>query len=147
VTDRITGVVLLTFALWFGVVAWRLPTSFFSDPVGSRTFPLVIAAFLAPLAVYLMLRPTALAVAWPPRPVRPALVGALLTLIVYALLLEPLGFIPATVLAFSALALTFRAPPLRGLLAAVLTTVALYFMFGHLLELYLPAGEWLERWR
>jgi putative tricarboxylic transport membrane protein len=147
VTDRITGLVLLAFALWFGVMAWRLPTSFFSDPVGSRTFPLVVAAFLAPLAVYLMLRPTALTVAWPSRPVRSALFGALLTLIIYALLLEPLGFIPATILAFTALALAFQAPPLRGLLAAAIVTVVLYFMFGQLLELYLPAGEWLERWR
>ena len=98
-TDRLSGLVLLAFALWFGVLAWRLPQSFFSDPVGSRTFPLVIAVFLVPLALLLMLRPSSGAVAWPPRSSLLPLALTVIILLAYAWLLQPLGFLVATFLA------------------------------------------------
>lgn len=145
-TDRLSGLVLLLFAIWFGISAWRLPQSFFSDPVGSRTFPLMVAFFLAPLAIYLMFRPSSGRVAWPPRESWPSLVVTVVTLLVYAWLLKPLGFLLSTFLAFTALALVFRAPLLRALLASLIATVALYGLFDRLLALYLPTGELFGRW-
>lgn len=145
-TDRLSGLVLLVFALWFGALAWRLPQSFFSDPVGSRTFPLIVAVFLTPLALYLMLRPSSGKVAWPPRASLLPLALTVVILLAYAWLLQPLGFLVATFLAFAALALVFRAPLARALLASLVTTLALYGLFDRLLELYLPTGELLGRW-
>lgn len=145
-TDRLTGLLLLAFAVWFGVLGWNLPRSFFSDPTGSRAFPLGVAALLAPLALALILRPSRTAVAWAPRGTWPLLGVMLLTLVAYALVLEPLGFLLATVLAFTALALVFRAPPTRAVVASVVATVTLYALFGWVLELYLPDGALVERW-
>ncbi len=53
-TDRITGVVLLAFTAWYGVTAWGIQRGFFSDPLGSRPFPLAVAILLAPLALYVL---------------------------------------------------------------------------------------------
>lgn len=145
-TDRVSGAALLVFAVWFGVVAWRLPPSFFSDPVGSRVFPLAVAVFLAPLALFLIWRPTPVSGNWPARRVWPSLLICLVTLIAYATLLAPLGFIVATIISFQLLALVFGAPFWKGLLASVITTMVLYVLFGQLLELYLPPGRLLQGW-
>jgi hypothetical protein len=40
----------------------------------------------------------------------------------------------------------FRATPVKGFVAAVIATLALYVLFGWLLELYLPTGELFEGW-
>jgi putative tricarboxylic transport membrane protein len=145
-TDRLSGFTLLVFSVWFGILAWRLPTSFFSDPVGSRLFPLGVAVFLAPLALYLLLRPSPVDSSWPDRATWPSLAVALVTLVAYAWMLEPLGFIMATVISFQLLALVFQAPFWKGLLASVLTTLVLFVLFGQLLELYLPPGRIFRGW-
>jgi putative tricarboxylic transport membrane protein len=142
--DRLAGLALLLFSVWFGVLAWNLPRSFFSDPTGSRAFPLALAVALTLLALYLLARPSYERVVWPERAVWPGLGITVAALVVYALLLEPLGFVVATVVVFTALALVFRARLPKAALAAVVTTVALYALFGIALELYLPTGEAFE---
>jgi len=145
-TDRITGAMLLAFTLWYGATAWGIPRSFFSDPLGSRAFPLTVAIFLVPLSLYLLLgRPTTRPV-WPERSTWPTLVFALVAFVIYAAIMEPLGFAVSNTIAFFALSLVFRAPPLKGAIAAVVATVVIYVLFGILLELYLPTGELFEGW-
>jgi putative tricarboxylic transport membrane protein len=61
-------------------------------------------------------------------------------------MMEPFGFIVSNVVVFFLLALVFRAPRLKGAVAAVVATLALYVLFGWLLELYLPTGELFEGW-
>lgn len=145
-TDRVTGLTLFAFSVWFGILAWRLPASIFSDPVGSRVFPLAVAALLAPLALFLVWRPTPVSGHWPARRVWPSLLISLVTLIAYATMLAPLGFIVATIISFQLLALMFGAPFWKGLLASVITTLVLYVLFGQLLELYLPTGRLFQGW-
>jgi len=146
VTDRITGCILLVFALWFGYTAWNLPTAMFSDSVGARTFPLGVAALLAPLAVILIVRPGPVSGRLPARRVGPALAVSLAALVAYAYMIRPFGFIAATIIAFQVLALMFGAPFWKGLLSSVITTLVLYVLFGTLLDLYLPPGDLLRAW-
>ena len=145
-SDRITGVVLLAFTAWYGVTAWGIQRGFFSDPLGSRPFPLAVAILLAPLALYLVVRPSGALVVWPARRLWPALGFTLAAFLLYSLMMEPFGFIVSNVAAFYLMALVFRAPPGKGIVAAVVATVALYVLFGRLLELYLPTGELFEGW-
>jgi putative tricarboxylic transport membrane protein len=145
-TDRITGAVLLAFTLWYGAMAWGIERGFFSDPLGSRPFPLAVAIFLAPLALYLLLGRPVTRPTWAARGTWPALIFALFAFVVYAAIMEPLGFAVSNTIAFFALALVFRAPPLKGAIAAVVATVVIYVLFGILLELYLPTGELFEGW-
>jgi putative tricarboxylic transport membrane protein len=145
-TDRITGVVLLAFTAWYGVTAWGIQRGFFSDPLGSRPFPLAVAILLAPLALYLVVRPSKAQVVWPARSLWPALGFTLAAFILYSLMMEPFGFIVSNVVVFFILSLVFRATPVKGLVAAVVATLALYVLFGWLLELYLPTGKLFEGW-
>ena len=144
--DRITGVVLLVFTAWYGVTAWGIQRAFFSDPLGSRPFPLAVAILLAPLALYLVVRPSQVPVVWPVRNLWPALGITLGAFILFSLMMEPFGFIVSNVVVFFILSLVFRATPVKGLVAAVVATLALYVLFGWLLELYLPTGELFEGW-
>lgn len=144
--DRITGVVLLVFTAWYGVTAWGIQRGFFSDPLGSRPFPLAVAILLAPLALYLVVRPSQVPVVWPVRNLWPALGITLGAFILFSLMMEPFGFIVSNVVVFFILSLVFRATPVKGLVAAVVATLALYVLFGWLLELYLPTGELFEGW-
>lgn len=145
-SDRITGVLLLAFTAWYGWNAWGIQRAFFTDPLGSRPFPLAVAAFLVPLAVVLIARRPVGQVVWPVRALWPAFGVALAAFLIYSLMMEPFGFIVSNVLAFFVLSLVFRAPPLKGIIAAVVATLVLYVLFGWLLELYLPTGELFEGW-
>jgi len=146
VTDRITGFLLLAFALWFGYTAWNFPTALFSDAVGARTFPLGVAALLTPLAVILIVRPGPVSGTMPARRVGPALAVSLAALVAYAYMLRPFGFLVSTVIAFQVLAVMFGAPFWKGLLSSVITTLVLYVLFSMLLDLHLPAGDLLRTW-
>lgn len=145
--DKITGCLLLAFAVWFGYTAWTLPAGLFADPIGSRMFPMGVALAVAPLALLLIFRPAPVSGTLPDKKIWPSLGVALLTLIAYAVLLAPLGFILATVVAFELLALLFGAPFWKGLLSAIISTIVLYVLyvlFSTLLDLYLPTGALLD---
>jgi putative tricarboxylic transport membrane protein len=146
-SDRIAGLVLAAFVLWYGTIAFSIRNSFFSDPLGSRAFPVFVALFLAPLALYLLVRRTGDRPVWADRASWPALVATLVIFVAYALLMEPLGFLVANVFVFTALAYVFGAPRVRGAVAAVVATGVMYVVFGVLLDLYIPFGEVFERWR
>jgi putative tricarboxylic transport membrane protein len=145
-TDRLSGAVLLAFTAWYGLIAWTIPRGFFSDPLGSRAFPLAVAIFLAPLALYLIFRRPGGPVAWTDRGAWPVMMVALIAFLAYSFMMEPFGFIVSNVVVFTILALVFRAPPLKGVVAAVAATLVLYVLFGWILELYLPTGELFEGW-
>lgn len=146
-SDRIAGLVLAAFTLWYGTIAFNIRNSFFSDPLGSRAFPVFVALFLAPLALYLLVRRTGDRPDWAARGSWPSLLATLAIFVGYALLMEPLGFVVANVFVFAALAYVFGAPRLRGAVAAVVATGVMYVLFGVLLDLYIPFGEVFEGWR
>jgi putative tricarboxylic transport membrane protein len=145
-SDRITGVLLLAITAWYGWNAWGIQRAFFSDPLGSRPYPLAVAIFLVPLAVYLIVRRPEGQVVWPVRALWPALGVTLAAFLLYSLMMEPFGFIVSNIAVFFVLSLVFRAKPLKGLIAAVVATLVLYVLFGWLLELYLPTGKLFEGW-
>jgi len=145
-SDRITGLLLLLATAWYGTIAWNIPTSFFSDPLGSRAFPLFVTALLGPLALYLTLRRPTERVVWPARASWPPLLVATLIFVFYALALPTLGFFVANTLVFASLGLIFGARLWQAAVSGVVASATLYLLFGVLLDLYLPTGTWLERW-
>ena len=93
-SDRLLGVVGLLLALALTVGAWQIETGLMLDPLGPRTFPIIIVAVLAIASICsLSCGPT-------PSPTgrrhgRDAgkIAHAVVVMIGYAPLLEPLGFI------------------------------------------------------
>ena len=138
---RPEGAVVAAVALLYLFMAREFRIAFIADPIGPRAFPVGIgilallagiALFFssegegeAPLDVFARLRASVLAA----------------SLLAYAVLLEPLGFIASTTLETMVLVVLFRGRPLHGLAFGLLTGFALFLLFGYGLSIPLPAGR------
>lgn len=135
--DRLLGAILL--ALAAGII-WHvqgLEVPFAADPVGPKAFPTTVALVVAACGLLLILKPVT---SWePPQRILPGL-AATAAMFAYAVLLAPLGFIPATVLLCLVIALTFDATPLQAVVTAVVTAPTLWALLDRLLDLPLPRG-------
>ena len=137
-SDRLTGLVLLALAIAYGVTASGYQ-AMIGDPLGPAVFPLVIAIPLGLFSLYLIVRPD-------PGPDwtrgRPLLMQALsvITLLLYAYLLEPLGFIVSTFIAVVVLGWLLGAKLAQAGAAGVGIAVVLFVLFNNILGLPLPAG-------
>lgn len=139
-TDRVTGAFLFLFAIWYGYQATHFKVTFMADPVGPKVFPIILALLMGLLSIYLIIKPD-------PSPQWPATetwlrIGLItLTFIAYAYLLVPVGFVLATTFEMSALALIFRGPVVKTILASLLFSLLLYGLFDVVLDLSLPTGQ------
>jgi putative tricarboxylic transport membrane protein len=109
------------------------------EPVGPRAFPLLLAAGLGLSGLWLVLRPSAgtetfRGVPWKPN----ALCAA--ALLVYALLLQWLGFPLATALMAVPVGMAFGGGWKQSLIGGAALGGLLYLLFDKLLDVVLPAG-------
>jgi len=140
-SDRIAGVLLTAIALGYVILASGFTTGF-GDPLGPAMFPRLIGIPAVLLAATLVLWPGS-APDWADGPRLARQVGALATLLGYALILEGLGFVPATFLLVFLMALLMGAKPIPGALLGAVASPALFILFDQLLGLPLPLlGSW-----
>ncbi len=139
-TDRIVGALFLLLAVAYALEASRMQVGFLSDPLGPRPFPYIIAALVGLSALWLLFRPDP-DPTWPPRHLWPTFGLVLLSLVAYAYLLLPLGFILTTTLEMTLLSLLFGARWWQGLGGALAFTLAVYFLFTEGLGVSLPVGR------
>ncbi len=142
-SDRITSGVLIAISLGFIAMALAIQPSFFSDPLGPKFVPIVVGVFLIGACIALLVRPLSSA-DWPNALVWRRLTVCLLGFVGYALLMNPLGFIAATTIAFTLFALLFHGKPLKSVLAGAGFAVSCYLVFSVALGLYLPTGRLFE---
>jgi putative tricarboxylic transport membrane protein len=138
-TNRVAGIVLAALGVAVAAEATTFDVAFLTDPVGPKALPLVAATIFAITGVFLLFRP-GLSPGWPTRTVALRMAGAAASFVVYAVLLAPLGFTVSTTLCVGSLSLLFGGPPGRSLGAAVLLSVALWYLFVWVLGLPLPLG-------
>ena len=146
---RVFAGAILAFGLFVLYGVFRISGGGGYSAVGPRFFPLVVAVGLLVFGAVLLLRTTALpdrdlgrkaaeeraATHWP----TPALVAT--ALVVYAFVLDPLGYVVATTLFFAAAAFILgndRVP--RALAIGVVLAVVVYFGFTEFLGVRLPGG-------
>jgi putative tricarboxylic transport membrane protein len=143
-SDRIFGLVAALAALAYVVSATHIQTSFLSDPVGPRVFPIIIGVIGGVSALFLVLRPD-------PEPVWPfgrtllTLVLAVIVLVAYAYMLKPLGFLLPT--AAVAAILSYQISPRARFAAAtgISLSIGLFVIFRFALGLGLVAlPKWLS---
>ncbi|WP_456267894.1 tripartite tricarboxylate transporter TctB family protein [Kushneria sp. AK178] len=140
INDRIFGVVLLIVAVAYGWTSTQFPEPFGgSEAVGPDSFPKVIAVVMALSSLYLIVKPDP-DNPWPATSIALELALAVGVLIAYTLLLVPLGFIPATLLAVGTLCWRMGAPPLRAYITGAVAGIVVYLLFTYALGLALPAG-------
>ena len=101
-SDRIFGLVMAVIALAYIASAFQIQTSFLSDPVGPKTFPVIIGAIGALSAMFLVFRPDP-ETKWPAAKTFGALAIAVIVLVLYAYSLRPLGFLLPTAIAAAVL--------------------------------------------
>lgn len=139
-SDRIFAALWLAFCAAVAWLAWKIDAPFSYEPIGPRSYPILLAGAMAACAAWLLFRPG-------PEPDWPrgrgaakaaVLVGAFLA---YAIAFEWLGFPLATGLATVAIGRMFggRWPHLAAGGAAL--GVGLWFFFDKLLDVTLPLGR------
>lgn len=131
--------VVLATAAAVALEARTFTVAFPTDPLGPAAFPLVAAALLALGGFALLLEGPGAADPLEPGASR-RLVLASVSFVAYALLLAPLGFLPATALEFAALAVLFGGRPLASLAVGAGFSVFLFVVFVYALGLPLPLG-------
>ncbi|MFG6136857.1 MULTISPECIES: tripartite tricarboxylate transporter TctB family protein [unclassified Halomonas] len=138
--DRIFGVLLIALAVAYGWGATQFPEPFGgSEGVGPETFPLLLSVVLALSSLYLIVRPDP-DNAWPWSRTGIELVIAVLVLIAYTALLQPLGFILSTLLAVGTLCWRMGASPVRAYVTGGVAGVVVFLVFNFALDLALPLG-------
>jgi putative tricarboxylic transport membrane protein len=138
-SDRIfggLGVLLAAFFIW---QAQLIELSFISDPVGPRTFPVIIGAVLGLSSLVVLVRPDTI-VHWPPAGRLLEIAMSVAVMVAYALLLPELGFVIATVAASAYLTWRLGTTPLWSLGVGVLTSLGIYAVFHLFLGLSLARG-------
>lgn len=138
-SDRIFGGIGLALAAFFIWGATQIELSFISDPVGPRTFPIIIASLLGLASLVILLRPDA-EPDWPKAGRLLEIAGAVAVMVAYALLLPRLGFLIATAAASGILTWRLGTRPVQAVVAGVLTSLGIYTVFHLILGLSLAKG-------
>lgn len=141
-TDRIVGLLLLVVGVAYAASTSQIRIGFTSDTLGPRAVPYLLAAALVALSLTLILRPARISsIDWPSPPAAAGVAAAVASLVVYALLLERLGFLVSTTMELAFLSLLYGARAVPSVVSAVITTLLLYGLFNFLLGLRLPVGH------
>jgi len=142
-SDRVFGLAAALLALVYIAAARDIQTSFLSDPVGPKAFPIIIGSVGALSAMFMVFRPDP-EPEWPALRTLAALALAVLVLVGYAYTLKPLGFLIPT--AVVATILSYQISP-RAKLAALTGTglsFGLFLIFRFALGLGLVAfPKWM----
>ena len=137
-SDRIFGLVTLFVALGFVASATQIQTSFLSDPVGPKTFPILIGVVAALSSLVMIVRPDP-DPDWPVTRTWGALLVAVVVLLGYAFALKPFGFIVPTAIAAGILSYQISLNPRTALFAGAGLSVGLFVVFKFVLGLGLVA--------
>ncbi len=137
-SDRIFGLVTLFVALGFIASATQIQTSFLSDPVGPKTFPILIGVVAALSSLVMIVRPDP-DPDWPVTRTWGALLVAVVVLLGYAFALKPFGFIVPTAIAAGILSYQISLNPRTALFAGAGLSVGLFVVFKFVLGLGLFA--------
>ncbi|MDX2005727.1 MAG: tripartite tricarboxylate transporter TctB family protein [Meiothermus sp.] len=138
--DRIVGALILMLAIGYAVVGSRMVGGFLSDPLGPRPFPYLIATLMGLSALWLLARPDPNP-SWPKKEFWLSFGLVLVSLVAYAYLIVPLGFIITTTLEMTLLSVLFGARWWQGLGGGLAFTLSIYFLFTQGLGVTLPTGR------
>lgn len=137
--DRLFGSLGVLLAAFFVWQATLIQESFMSDPIGPKTFPIIIGVVFGLSSLYMVLRPD-------PNPEWPAagrlieIALSVVVLVAYANMLPVVGFVIATAFASAYLSWRLGAGPISAVIAGIVISVGIYVIFHLVLGLSLARG-------
>ena len=137
-SDRIFGLVALFVALAYIASATQIQTSFLADPVGPKSFPILVGSVAAISSLYMIIRPDP-DPNWPVGRTWGALALAVVVLIGYAYSLKPMGFIVPTAIAAAILSYQISPNAQKAAMSGVGLSIGLFILFKYALGLGLIA--------
>jgi putative tricarboxylic transport membrane protein len=129
-SDRIFGLVMVALALAYIASAFQIQTSFLSDPVGSKTFPVLIGGIVILCGITMFLRPDE-EPDWPDLRTFARLGFAVVVLIAYSYAIKPLGFLLPTAIAAGVLAYQITPHPRNAVLTGLGLSIGLFILFRY----------------
>jgi putative tricarboxylic transport membrane protein len=138
-SDRILGGACLSLAIFFIWGASLIELSFISDPVGPRTFPIIIGVMVGLAGLVILLRPDS-EPTWPGGARVAEIVAVAVVLAGYAEVLPVLGFVVATAVTAAFLSWRLGAAPMAAVVAGIAISVGIYVVFHLVLGLSLARG-------
>ncbi|WP_371157150.1 tripartite tricarboxylate transporter TctB family protein [Jannaschia sp. 2305UL9-9] len=136
--DRTFGAVVVLGAVAYAAAALQLQTGFMTDPVGSKTFPLIVAGVCALCGLVMMARPDD-APDWPMGKTLLSLLVSVAVLAGYAYAIKPLGFMIPTAIAAGVLSYQIEPKAKGAVIAGLGLSVGLFVIFKFVLGLGLTA--------
>jgi putative tricarboxylic transport membrane protein len=137
-SDRIAGAIFLALAVWCWITASEYAVDF-SDPAGPALFPRMIAFPLGLLSLFLIVRPDPNP-SWLKWPQAAGQLATIVVLLSYPMLLEPVGFPLATILATLVLAKILGANWLQAAVCGIAVGFGVFILFDWGFGLPLPVG-------
>jgi len=144
-SDRLFGLVVLIASAAYVWSALQIRTGFMMDPVGPKTFPILVGSIAGLCALLIVIKPDA-EPEWPPARTWLSLAVALGVLVAYAYSLKPLGFLIPTALAAGILSWQISPRVLPAVATGLGLSGGLFLLFRFVLGLSLapvPRG-WLS---
>ena len=138
-SDRLLGAVCVVAAAGMAWAAQDYAAAISYEPVGPRAFPLLLAALMAIAGGWLVIKPTLAGGSFSFAKIKPIAFCAL-TVLIYAVLFQTLGFTVATALMAVPVGMAFGGTWLQSLAGGVGLGLGLYLLFDKLLDVVLPTG-------
>ncbi|MDF1609799.1 tripartite tricarboxylate transporter TctB family protein [Hoeflea sp. YIM 152468] len=140
-SDRILGGMGLLLAAFFIWQATLIKESFISDPVGPKTFPIIIGLLVGISSLVILLKPDE-EPEWPDFRRLFEVGMTVAVMVAYAYALPSAGFVVSTAVAASFLSWRLGTPPLQAVIAGLVIAVGIYVVFHLILGLSLARGPW-----
>jgi putative tricarboxylic transport membrane protein len=138
-SDRLLGITAIALAAAMTYAAWGYAAPVEYEPVGPRTFPLVLAAMMALAGAWLAVKPAHHVDLLRGTQAR-VIAACAVTIIVYAILFQLLGFVVATALMALPVGRIFGGTWRQCALTGIGMGLVLYILFDKLLDVVLPKG-------
>lgn len=133
-SDRVFGLVMILGALAYIASALQLQTSFLSDPMGSKTFPIGLGIVAVLCGLVMIFKPDE-EPDWPGPIALVKIAISIVVMVAYAYSLKPFGFLIPTTLAAGILSYLITPRITFNIIAGIGLAVGLYLLFRYALGL------------